>query len=120
MSMAGEIRAIVAERETWTTKEIGKIVGCSPEYVRVVARQRITASGRSAIDDRYYQKFVEEHGCSPDTHRYRTDPTYRAHRLSYFRKWHRARIANNPVYRERRRASNRAWAARQREALALA
>ena len=120
MSMAGEIRSIVAENTSLTTGDIAEIVGCSPEYVRVCARQRITASGRSAIDDRYYAKFVKEHGCSPDTYRYRTDPTYRARRLAYFRKRRWDRIANDPTYLERHRAVKRAWAARRREALALA
>ena len=120
MSMAREIRALVAEHGDWTTKQIAAIVGCRPEYVRVCARQRNTASGRSAIDDRYHQKFIKENGCAPDTYRYRTDPTYRARRLACFRRWRWKRIANDSTWRARTNARQRAWEARKREALALA
>ncbi len=120
MSMAGEIRELYDEAGSLTTKDIAEIVGCSPEYVRVCARQRITASGRSAIDDRYYAKFVKKYGCSPDTHRYRTDPTYRAHRLAGFAAWRRKQIAKDPNFLDRRNAYCRALAARKREALAAA
>mgnify|MGYP001224228662 CR=1 FL=1 len=36
----------------YTVKEIAEIVGCRPEYVRVVARQR-KGSGQSDADRRY-------------------------------------------------------------------
>lgn len=36
-----------------STREIAEIVGCLPEYVRIVARQR-KGKGRSEVDDRYH------------------------------------------------------------------
>ena len=114
MSLANEIR-ILYEPGDKTTTEIAEIVGCSKEYVRVCARQRGTF-GRSAIDDRYYDKFVDNHGCAPDTHRYRSDPEYRKRRQQQVNARRRERRATDPEFRARERQYQRDWLARKRKA----
>ena len=46
-----------------TTREIADIVGCRPEYVRVVARQR-QGNGISEIDKRYMSSPLGQHAIS--------------------------------------------------------
>lgn len=69
---------------TRTTNEIAGIVGCRPDYVRVVARQR-KGGGQSDIDRRYLQT-----------------PAGRKAHLDGVRRW---RIANPEKYRELNRRS---------------
>ena len=69
-----------------TTKEIATIVGCMPEYVRVVARQR-KFHGVSDIDRRYYRKpgkleAVRKAKRERFKERYWSDPEFREQQLA--------------------------------------
>lgn len=78
-----------------TTKEIAEAVGCLPEYVRVVARQRM-GQAESDIDRRYrYSPLGRASKRAYRKRRYHSDPEFRErvlkHRMnSYYRK--RARL----------------------------
>ena len=82
-----------------STSQIASIVGCLPEYVRVVARQR-KGKAQSEIDRRYLQsslgqttrrKWEEEKGSEAR------------------RRWHRNKWENDPEYRDRVRANKQHW-----------
>lgn len=60
-----------------TTREIAAIVGCRPEYVRVVARQR-QGTSMSDIDRRYRSSSLGRATFNKyQSHRWATDPEYR-------------------------------------------
>lgn len=106
MSKAARIRALYAEGKT--TREIADEVGCRPEYVRVVARQR-DASGRSAHDDAY---LVRKYGSLKAAYAARNARTKPQRNAYWSWRWH-----NDPTYREAKRL--RRQAARQAERISL-
>lgn len=78
-----------------TTREIAEIVGCLPEYVRVVARQKRAANTRYAkrryhSDPEFRAKIIARNAAYL-MRRYREDPEYRARLLAYKRDWWRKR-----------------------------
>ena len=71
-----------------TTTEIAKIVGCLPEYVRVVARQR--EGGRSSKSDRKYRtspKGMKKKKAYERKH-YHEDPAFREKHLFRCHRWY--------------------------------
>lgn len=101
MTKAEKIRALYA-KDNKTTGEIAKIVGCGPEYVRVVARQRVDR-GKSESDKRYilrrfgdwsaYWRYMNE-GRDKEAvaayraKRWREDPEYRRRKYERTARWH--------------------------------
>jgi hypothetical protein len=94
-----------------TTREVSEIVGCRPEYVRVVIRQR-KGTGTSEHDRAYLERKAQELGAPVSTVRYQSmstkerrkhnvacwvsqkkklaaDPQYHAKRKAYQAQWHR-------------------------------
>jgi hypothetical protein len=64
-----------------TTRGVSEIVGCRPEYVRVVVRQR-AGGGTSEHDRTYLKRKAKELGMPVSTWRYHQDP-----------EWHKAGMA---------------------------
>jgi hypothetical protein len=94
-----------------TTRGVSEIVGCRPEYVRVVVRQR-AGGGTSEHDRAYLERKAQELGAPVSTVRYQSmsakerrkhnvacwvsqkkklaaDPQYHAKRKAYQAQWHR-------------------------------
>lgn len=84
---AAEIMRLYAH-EIFTIQEIAESVGCKPEYVRVVARQR-KGSGMSANDRKYQQSDKGR-----VSHRQRGKAYYQRHR------------AKKLAYRDAKEAAN--------------
>jgi len=83
-----------------STSDIAAIVGCRPEYVRVVARQR-KGTGYSDIDRRYVSSTLFR---STRRARYRermADPKFREQRLKEMRDYFRSHYQADPKFRER-------------------
>lgn len=91
-----------------TTREVADIVGCMPEYVRVVVRQR-KGTGVSEHDNAYRARFKEKHGMAPEKHRYHKSPESRERMLTTNSEWRRRRYATDPAYRETRNVYKREW-----------
>jgi hypothetical protein len=68
-------------------RDIAAQVGCSTEYVRVAARQRVLAGGRSEADQRYAGTHAEQIG---------------TRKREYMRAYKRMRYASDPEFRRRR------------------
>jgi hypothetical protein len=68
-------------------RDIAAQVGCSMEYVRVAARQRVLAGGRSEADQRYYGTHADQ---------------VRTWKREYMLLYQRERYANDPEFRRRR------------------
>jgi hypothetical protein len=86
MSKAARIRELHAKGVP--DKAIAAEVGCSKEYVRVAARQRVLASGRSEADLRYMgthadqlKTWKREYTLLYQRERYANDPEFRRRRL---------------------------------------
>lgn len=90
MTKADKIRKLNNGKRS--TGVIGRMVGCRPEYVRVVLRQRIV--GGPDYDTRYK---VKKFG------------SVAAYNAQLFQK----RYWGNPAFREKRLAEKRAWTVRK-------
>lgn len=88
-SKAARIRALYAQGVS--TREIADQVDCRPEYVRVVARQRVLP-GSVSVSDLAYRK---------------TD-AYKARHRAYQRQWQRQRYRTDPTWRADVLARNKA------------
>jgi hypothetical protein len=100
-----------------TVAEIANLVGCLPEYVRVVARQRKDGSV-SASDRRYLENGGREKQRQYFAARYRNDPQFRAKRDALTSAYRTKRYRTDPVFRakELARSLARYHARRQAEA----
>jgi hypothetical protein len=98
MSKAARIRELHAKG--LPDKAIAAKVGCSKEYVRVAARQRVLEGGRSEADQRYY-----------GTHADQMKTWKREYMLAY----QRERYANDPEFRRRRLEASAKCKKRARE-----
>lgn len=72
---ADQIRALL-RRGTLTNNAIAERVGCSADYVRAV-KQRRDGGGVSKADRKWIAAYVQEHGITPGSMRYRNDAEYR-------------------------------------------
>lgn len=93
-SMTKAARILDLYAKGLSTREIGEVVGCRPEYVRVVARQRMGTSA-SEIDKRYLSSSLG-----------------RLVRSEFVRKYYWA----NPEYRRKSLERKRALSAKRRQA----
>ena len=86
MTKAERIRQLY--RSGRTTREIADLVGCKPEYVRVVARQR--ASGHASVHDKRWKEAnrdkVRKTQANYMRKRYNSDPKFREKHLAFVRR----------------------------------
>ncbi len=92
------------------TRRVAEIIGCRPEYVRVVARQRF-GGGASEIDRRYRQSPLGLYIRNEWRKRkYRNDPAFRERKLKSDQRWYWERGGREwrREYNRQRRAEHRA------------
>ena len=94
MTKAQRIRELYKTGQ-YTTVQIADVVGCRPEYVRVVARQRPASGGMSETERRWrlanaerYAEWRREYAREYQRSRYRNDPEFRAKGNERWRKWY--------------------------------
>jgi uncharacterized protein YjcR len=114
MSKAARIRELYAQG--FSVREIADKVGCSPEYVRIAARQR--AGGSHSEGDKRWRAANPGKMAARVRERLATDPEYRQRRNEYKDRWLRSRLQNDPEYRERHLAYRRKWQQEYRKRLA--
>jgi uncharacterized protein YjcR len=97
-SKAARIRELHAKG--MPVREIAAKIGCSKEYVRVAARQRVLDGGRSAADQRYAGTHADQIG---------------TWKREYMQLYQRERYANDPEFRRRRLEASAKCKKRRRE-----